>query len=75
MRSLSDIRPGDRTYTEQAGVRRAAAVHAFWSDDPLNRSYRQQVGETFTLRAFIAFVCEMPQEQFEACTRGGLDAR
>lgn len=49
--------------------RRDAAVRAFWSDDPLNLTYRRSRGETFSLREFIAFVLDLPQEQFEACTR------
>jgi hypothetical protein len=48
--------------------RRAAAVRAFWSDDPLNVAFRQRAGNTFSLRAFIAFVVEMPREQFDAST-------
>lgn len=50
--------------------RRAAAVSAFWSDDPLNLSFRKVVGNTFSLKAFISFVVEMPEEQFVACTGG-----
>lgn len=49
--------------------RREAAIRAFWSDDPLNLSFRRSRGETFSLREFIAFVLDLPQEQFEACTR------
>ncbi|CAN7378252.1 hypothetical protein LJR220_003366 [Bradyrhizobium sp. LjRoot220] len=48
--------------------RRAAAVRAFWSDDPLNLSFREKVGPTFSLKAFVAFVVDMPADQFEACT-------
>lgn len=53
----------------QSVDRRAAAVRAFWSDHPLNLTYRRTRGETFSLREFIAFVLDLPQEQFEACTR------
>lgn len=49
--------------------RRDAAIRAFWSDEPLNLTARREIGETFSLRRFIAFVLELPQEQFEACTR------
>lgn len=55
--------------------RRAAAVRAFWSDDPLNLTFRRQVGPTFSLKAFIAFVADLPRDQFDACTTGGRDAR
>ncbi len=48
--------------------RRAAARRAFWSDDPLNVAFRQLAGNTFSLRAFIAFVVDLPRDQFEACT-------
>ena len=49
-------------------TRRAAARKAFWSDHPLNLTYRQVVGPTFSLKSFIAFVVAMPREQFDACT-------
>lgn len=49
--------------------RRNAAIRAFWSDDPLNLTARREIGETFSLRRFIAFVLELPQEQFESCTK------
>lgn len=52
---------------EQA-ARREAAVRSMWSDNPLNLSARQAIGETFTLRQLIAFVTAMPADQFEACT-------
>jgi len=56
--------------------RRTAAVKAFWSDHPLNLTFRRQTGKTtFNLKAFIAFVIELPEEQFEACVRGGGNAR
>jgi len=46
-----------------------SARRSFWSDDPLNITFRQETGKTtFSLREFIAFVIELPQEQFEACT-------
>ncbi len=53
----------------QHAERRDAAVRAFWSDDPLNMTFRRSRGDTFTLREFIAFVLDLPQEQFDACTR------
>lgn len=53
----------------QRADRRDAAIRAFWSDHPLNLSFRRTRGETFSLREFIAFVLDLPQEQFDACTR------
>ncbi|MCC8963745.1 hypothetical protein H8A95_15855 [Bradyrhizobium sp. Pear76] len=75
MRQLSDIRPGDRVYSEQEGARRAAAARSFWSDHPLNLAFRaaRQV-ESFNLKDFTAFVLELPADQFQALT-GGRDAR
>ncbi len=48
--------------------RRDAAISAFWSDHPLNLSFRR-TRETFSLREFIGFVLDLPQEQFESLTR------
>ncbi len=46
-------------------ARKAAACAAFWSDRPLNVMFRQRVGErAFSLKEFLAFVLEMPAEQF-----------
>jgi hypothetical protein len=59
-------------------IRRAAACRSFWSDDALNRTYRQINGETFSLRDFTAFVIAMPPEQFLALafqTAGGCNVR
>lgn len=53
----------------QRTERRDAAIRAFWSNHPLNLTFRQSRGETFSLREFIAFVLDLPQEQFDACTR------
>ena len=51
-------------------LRRDAARKAFWSDHPLNLTYRQEIGSsTFSLKSFIAFVVAMPREQFDACTK------
>lgn len=52
--------------TAEIAARRAAAVRAFWSDDPLNVTYRREIGDRpFTLKAFILFVLEMPSRQFD----------
>jgi hypothetical protein len=49
-------------------IRTAAACRAFWSNHPLNLAYRQANGtETFPLSAFVAFVREMPADDFAAC--------
>lgn len=46
-------------------TRKAAACAAFWSDRPLNVVFRQSIGERpFSLKEFLAFVLEMPAEQF-----------
>jgi hypothetical protein len=69
MRQLSDIKPNDRIISEQAGHRRAAACHAFWSDAPLNLAYREATGaSTFNLKDFTAFVIALPADQFLALT-------
>lgn len=75
MRQLFDIRPGDRVYSAQEGIRRAAAARSFWSNHPLNLAFRaaRQV-ETFNLRDFTTFVLDLPADQFLALT-GGHDAR
>ncbi|MDB5621067.1 hypothetical protein [Tardiphaga sp.] len=57
---------------QQGGVRcsetrKAAACRAFWSDAPLNVRYREVVGDRpFSLKEFVAFVMDMPAEQFSA---------
>ncbi len=51
--------------TEEA--RRAAACKAFWSDRPLNIAFRHEIGDRpFSLKEFVAFVMDMPAEQFSA---------
>jgi hypothetical protein len=74
MRQLSDIRPGDRVYSEQEGIRRAAARRSFWSNHPLNLAFRaERQDDGFSLRAFVAFVLDLPADRFEQLT-GGHDA-
>jgi len=51
-----------------AQARRDAAVRAFWSDRPLNLACREVVGQTFTLKALIAFAEGIPQERFDQLT-------
>lgn len=52
--------------TAEIAARRAAAVRAFWSDDALNVNYRREIGDQpFTLKAFIAYVLDLPSRQFE----------
>lgn len=74
MRQLSDIKPNDTILSEQAGLRRAAACNAFWSDRPLNLAYRAATGaSTFSLKDFTAFVIGLPSADFLELT-GGRDA-
>lgn len=52
----------------EAASRRDAAIKTFWSDHPLNLTYRRETGQnTFNLKSFIAFVADLPREQFESC--------
>jgi hypothetical protein len=74
MRRPSDIKPGDRVYSEQEGIRRAAAARSFWSDHPLNIAFRRYHGESFSLKDFAAFVLELSADQFQALT-GDRNAR
>lgn len=75
MPQLSAIGPNDTILSEEAGLRRAAACQAFWSDRPLNRAFREQCqADAFSLREFTAFVIAMPSDQFLALV-GGSDAR
>lgn len=75
MRQLSDIRPNDLILTEQAGMRRAEACRAFWSDAPLNLAFRdQRQTHTFSLSDFTAFVIALPSDEFLSLV-GGTDAR
>lgn len=63
---------------DERDAMRAAACRSFWSDDPLNRAYREIKGETFSLKDFTAFIEAMPPEQFLALafqSAGGSDAR
>lgn len=48
-------------------TRREAALKTFWSDHPLNLTYRQEAGQTFSLKSYIAFVIDLPREQFQSC--------
>lgn len=74
MRQLSDIKPEDRVYSEQEGIRRAAARRSFWSDDQLNLAFRvERQTSTFSLKDFVAFVLELSADRFETLT-GGRDA-
>lgn len=62
---------------QYAEIRRAATCRSFWSDDALNRAFREISGDIFTLRSFTAFVIAMPSDQFLALafqTAGGSDA-
>jgi len=75
MRQLSDIKPGDTILSEQSGMRRAEACRAFWSDQPLNLAYREATGASnFSLKDFVAFVVDLPADDFLKLT-GGRDAR
>lgn len=57
-----------RELHSETRLRRDAAVKSFWSDDPLNLTYRRETGQnSFSLKSFIAFVVAMPREQFESC--------
>ena len=65
MRQLSDIKLSDTILSEEAGLRRAAACQAFWSDRPLNLAFRQARGtQTFSLKDFTAFVIALPADDF-----------
>lgn len=65
MRNLSTIKPNDAILSEQAGLRRAAACQAFWSDRPLNLAFREQrQTDAFSLKDFVAFVVDLPSDQF-----------
>lgn len=75
MPQLSAIKPNDAILSEEAGLRRAMACTAFWSDHPLNVTFRSaRQTETFSLRDFTAFVVALPADQFHNLV-GGSDAR
>ena len=61
MSALSSHQGGDADIE----ARKAAACAAFWSDRPLNVVFRREIGDRpFSLKEFLAFVLEMPAEQF-----------
>ena len=69
MRNRTSIRPGDRVYSEQEGIRRAAAARSFWSDHPLNLAFREERQvEAFSLKDFVAFVLELSADRFQSLT-------
>jgi hypothetical protein len=58
------------TVTNDDEARRDAACRAFWSDEPLNLAYRQEIADQpFSLKEFVSFVLAMPSDKFSSSVR------